>query len=110
MCLQEVDNKIFDYDLLPVFEKLGYDGVFDRKGGQVSEGVACFWNMKKFKKLKSSRMVLAESVINDPKFGDFLTAISQTDALKEQFVKRTTALQTVVLQSQRYIFTTFFRL
>ena len=56
MCLQEVDGKIFDGDLYPVFSTMKYDGVFDRKGGVVSEGVACFWNTEKFQILDSSRI------------------------------------------------------
>jgi 2',5'-phosphodiesterase len=99
MCLQEVDNKVFDGDLFPVFSAKGYDGVFDRKGGTVSEGAACFWNAAKFSKLDSSRMVLGEAVIEDPKFEDIKNAISANDKLKESFIGRTTALQTVILES-----------
>ena len=36
MCLQEVDKKIYDGDLSPVFSQHGFDGVFDLKGGVVT--------------------------------------------------------------------------
>lgn len=47
MCLQEVDAKIFDYDLVPVLGYRRMDGRFQRKG-QTAEGVATFWNRDKF--------------------------------------------------------------
>nr|CAD7454926.1 unnamed protein product [Timema tahoe] len=48
ICLQEVDSKIFDLDLTPVLGSVGYEGVFHRKGGTVSEGVACLFHKSKF--------------------------------------------------------------
>ena len=99
ICLQEVDNKIFDGDLNPVLSHEGFQGVFDRKGGQVSEGVACFWNSEKFELLKSSRMVLAERITEkDENFSDIISAIEGNQELFESMTKRTTALQAVVLK------------
>ena len=83
-----------------MFSSLKYDGVFDRKGGQVSEGVACLWNTDKFKLLHTSKIVLGEAVQENEKFKDILDVINTNEKLKEAFVKRTTALQTVVLESK----------
>lgn len=47
LCLQEVDAKIFDYDLVPVLGYAGYAGAFQRKG-QTAEGVAMFYDRKRF--------------------------------------------------------------
>ena len=62
MTLQEVDNKIYDGDLFPVLSEQGFDGIFDRKGGQVSEGTACFWNLDKFEKLDNFKIHLGKSL------------------------------------------------
>lgn len=48
MCLQEVDAKIFDYDFVPVFGYENYAGVYQRKG-TTSEGLATFYNCRRFK-------------------------------------------------------------
>nr|CAD7576669.1 unnamed protein product [Timema californicum] len=53
ICLQEVDSKIFDLDLTPVLGYVGYEGVFHRKGGTVSEGVACLFHKSKFSRLST---------------------------------------------------------
>lgn len=50
MCLQEVDEKIFKYDLVPVFDYRRMDGRFVKKGGDKgAEGEATFWNRDKFR-------------------------------------------------------------
>jgi 2',5'-phosphodiesterase len=102
MCLQEVDNKIFDGDLNPIFSQNEYEGAFSVKGGVVTEGLACFWNSDKFEKLNDSRMVLAEAVLDDDSFTDILGALNINEALKENFLRRTTALQTVILKSKNH--------
>lgn len=47
MCLCEVDDKIFDLDLTPVFESRKMKGTFQVKG-TTREGLATFWNTDKF--------------------------------------------------------------
>lgn len=48
MCMQEVDSKVFDLDLIPVLSKTGAQGVFSRKGN-ISEGLACIFRTNRFK-------------------------------------------------------------
>lgn len=48
MCLQEVDAKVFDYDLEPVFGFRNYAGTFQRKG-QTAEGLATYFNTDRFR-------------------------------------------------------------
>lgn len=47
VCLQEVDEKVFNRDLLPALRVEGLDGVYCAKGGQVTEGVAIFFRQTK---------------------------------------------------------------
>jgi len=49
MCLQEVDSKVFSNDLIPALSSVGFDGVFGKKGGAVSEGSACMFHKSRFK-------------------------------------------------------------
>jgi 2',5'-phosphodiesterase len=48
ICLQEVDKKVFNFDLEPFLSELGYSGLFNKKGGKVDEGVACFFRNDSF--------------------------------------------------------------
>lgn len=49
ICLQEVDVRVFERDLKRVFRTKNMDGVMAKKGGQVNEGVACFYNKSRLK-------------------------------------------------------------
>ena len=49
ICLQEVDSKVFDNDLLPTLSSVGYNGIFNKKGGTVSEGLACLFHESRFR-------------------------------------------------------------
>ena len=60
-----MDKKIFDGDLVPVFGNRGYEGVHDLKGGQVSEGVACFWRQNRFSCLQRRSIIVAEALQSD---------------------------------------------
>ena len=100
ICLQEVDNKVFDFDLLPILsEKDEFDGVFDRKGGQVSEGLACFWRTSKFKQLKKQKFILSDSLQSETHFEHMWNVVKCKEQLRERMLSRTTAIQIVVLES-----------
>lgn len=47
VCLQEVDAKIFDYDLVPVCGYWQLEGRFQRKGA-TAEGLATFFDRRRF--------------------------------------------------------------
>lgn len=98
MCMQEVDLKIFEGDLLPVFSSEGYDGVHDLKGGKVSEGVAAFWRNSRFRSIDHRRLVVADAIENEERFAHIKRCITENELLKDDILKRTTAVQTVVLE------------
>nr|CAD7199264.1 unnamed protein product [Timema douglasi] len=99
ICLQEVDSKIFDLDLTPVLGYVGYEGVFHRKGGTVSEGVACLFHKSKFRLLDTKSVVLAEELKTNSLFSDIWKKIEKNVALAERILARTTCLQCTVLES-----------
>jgi 2',5'-phosphodiesterase len=49
ICLQEVDSKVFTNDLIPTLSSVGFNGVFHKKGGAVSEGLTCMFHESRFK-------------------------------------------------------------
>ncbi|XP_046399751.1 2',5'-phosphodiesterase 12 [Ischnura elegans] len=70
ICLQEVDSKVFEFDLTPVLGSIGFDGVFQRKGGVV-EGLACFFHKSKFKLVKTCSVTLGREMESNPVFAEF---------------------------------------
>lgn len=102
ICLQEVDKKVFINDLEPVFANLDFESNFSIKGGLVAEGLACFYNAKRFKLLDSTRVVLAEHINTDPIYKEIWEKIKENEKLTERILQRTTAVQTTVLQSKEF--------
>ena len=68
VCLQEVDRKVFESDLRPVMAEQGFAGSLCLKGGQVSEGAACFYRKSRFELKRERRLILSEELLNDPVF------------------------------------------
>ena len=99
VCLQEVDRKVFEGDLKPVMSANGMEGKFCVKGGQVAEGLATFWRKSKFSMECSRRVVLSESLENNPAMNDIKEKTSAKAELWESIVARPTALQIVTLRS-----------
>ena len=105
VCLQEVDSKVFDFDLSVVLKQRGdFEGDFSKKGGQVSEGCACFWRRSKFELIFADRVILGERLQaatedSDP-LSDMLSRVRRNEQLSETMLQRTTALQVVALRSR----------
>lgn len=94
-----MDTKVFDFDLKPIFFALGYNGVFNKKGGQVSEGVACFVNVSKFKIVDTASYVVAEELRKNPLLADYWDIVKLKENLAKRVLDRTTSCQLVVLES-----------
>lgn len=99
MCLQEVDRKVFKYDLEPVLSHLGYGGVLYTKGNDVAEGLAFFYAKNRFILLDSVKLIFAEHIDKDPLFADIWERIKQNPKLAERILARTTTLQVNVVGS-----------
>lgn len=99
ICLQEVDTKIFELDLKPIFASLGFGAEFSKKGGQVSEGMACIYNKSKFKLVETSAYILAEELPKNPLMVDMWDAVQRNEELTKRIIERTTTCQILLLQS-----------
>ncbi|XP_044752653.1 2',5'-phosphodiesterase 12 [Coccinella septempunctata] len=100
ICLQEVDRKVYNHDLTPFFSRLGFEGDYAIKGGEVAEGVACFFSLEKFVKLESSRVVFSEHLDKDPIYSQIWEKISANEPLVTRIMDLKSTLQTVLLQSK----------
>nr|XP_023022672.1 2',5'-phosphodiesterase 12 [Leptinotarsa decemlineata] len=97
ICLQEVDRKVYKYDLQTVLEHLGYGSELSLKGGEVAEGLALFYSKERFRLLETNRLVLSEHISTDEQFSDIWEKISTNDKLASRILDRSTTLQTSVL-------------
>jgi len=97
LCLQEVDSKVFNTYLEPTFARLGFSGVFAKKGGDVSEGMSCIFNSRKFKHVESYNYILSQELPTNSLLSDLWCTVQQNEKLKERLLKRTTACQIVVM-------------
>lgn len=101
MCLQEVDAKIFDYDLQPLF--IGgaggrFGGSFQRKG-TTAEGLATFYNRQRFQLIERYGCTLGENIPKLAVFADIWQAIDRNRQLAERICERSTAVQVTVLRA-----------
>ncbi|XP_022919250.2 2',5'-phosphodiesterase 12 [Onthophagus taurus] len=99
ICLQEVDKKVYNYDLTSLFSMLNYGSVFSLKGNSVAEGLACFYDKSRFEFLESSSIILAEQLEKLQIFFNIAEKVAQNERLLKRILQRTTALQIVVLKS-----------
>ncbi|XP_032687861.1 2',5'-phosphodiesterase 12-like [Odontomachus brunneus] len=97
ICLQEVDRKIYEYDLLPSLSMLNYDGVYVTKN-EISEGLAMFFNNERFEILKVESSVMSHNV-DSPRFNAVWTKI-ENEKMKERFLNRNTTIQVMTLRSK----------
>lgn len=98
LCMQEVDAKVFEGDLGMALTKSGMQGVLGLKGGQVAEGVACFFRTDRFSLMHQHTVVLAEILDKEPTLSDLYQAVSANQQLMTLLMERTTAVQLLVLR------------
>lgn len=99
ICLQEVQERVFEYDLLPVFKKFDFHGFYMRKGGKRYEGLATFVRSSKFRVIFNKGILLNEVVKEKNIFSDLLTKVSGNYKDMSKLLAQDTALQTVLLEN-----------
>ncbi len=98
VCLQEVDGKVFDLDLIPVLRKFDYAGTFKPKGA-TAEGLATFFNSKKFSMVKNDGINIGENICTLDIFNDLWTKIKDNEPLVTRITERSTAVQVTTLKT-----------
>ncbi|KAL2745648.1 hypothetical protein V1477_006039 [Vespula maculifrons] len=97
ICLQEVDNKIYDNDLMPTLSLLQYKSMFNTKS-ESSEGLAIFFNEERFEQLSFDCTVIGHNT-EMPKFALIWSKI-QNEKVKKRFLQRNTTAQVIALRSR----------
>lgn len=90
---------MFKYDLDSILGHLHYGSDMALKGGEVAEGLAFFYNKKRFKHIESKRIVFSECIEQDPLYADIWAKISQNEKLAKRILDRSTTLQINVVES-----------
>ncbi|KAK7113661.1 hypothetical protein V1264_012910 [Littorina saxatilis] len=99
ICLQEVDRKVFENELLPSLDLLGYTGSLKVKGQQGCEGVAIFIHRDKFRIVSQEDVSLTEMMLSDPACSDLRASVEKLPKLQAKMDERSTVLQTMVVES-----------
>ena len=90
ICLQEVDKSFFNHSLAPFLKaKQRLHGELCLKAGNLSEGLATFYNEKKFRLLEQQRHVFTELIADDPLFDDIRLAIETNEQLSKRIDLKT---------------------
>ncbi|XP_039479143.1 2',5'-phosphodiesterase 12 [Drosophila santomea] len=99
LCLQEVDQRIFDFDLKEILEQppYNYHGVMAPKG-KCAEGVAIFYRNSRFELLDSQVLHLGSNIPVLPVFESLWNKVKVNAQLAERICDRSTTLQTCLLR------------
>ncbi|ESO96768.1 hypothetical protein LOTGIDRAFT_201951 [Lottia gigantea] len=97
ICLQEVDAKCFDYQLVPALSVLGFKGIFKPKTGS-SEGAALFYQESKLRLLEQHDIDITPEIKTGSIYSDIWQKVSELPALKTFFEDRTNILQMGVFE------------
>ncbi|XP_034106923.1 2',5'-phosphodiesterase 12 [Drosophila albomicans] len=104
LCLQEVDIKIFDYDLQPVLAE-DFQGIMTPKG-KVAEGIALFYRTSRFELLNTYVLHLGDNISSLPIFAPLWQKIKHNEQLATRICDRSTTLQLCLFQlkgTKRYV-------
>ena len=98
ICLQECGFKLFENNLQPALETMGFEGLMRCKGGETPEGEATFFCKSKFSLITRHDIVLKEALLNDPAQAAILDHVSPIPILLETLTKRNTVVQLSILK------------
>ncbi|XP_011313372.1 2',5'-phosphodiesterase 12 isoform X2 [Fopius arisanus] len=98
LCLQEVDKKVYECDLMPALSSLNYSGTFTTKG-DTREGLAVFYDQNRFQMLDKKCIVMGKNIEVNQAFSRIWDKIHNEKA-RQCFLERNTSLLIVTLQSR----------
>lgn len=98
ICLQECGFKLFNNNLSPALETMGFEGLLRCKGGEVPEGEATFFRKSKFTLISQHDIILNEALLEDPAQEVVLDHISAMPILLQTLQKRNTVVQLYILK------------
>lgn len=100
-CMQEVDFKVFDGDMIPFLGEQSMSGVHNKKG-TTPEGVATFYRNDRFELLENHGFNIGETVKTHPACDELWQKLQYNEKLIERLTDRATTLQVVILRSKEF--------
>ena len=93
LCLQEVDESIYEAYLQPVLRELGYEGRFDRKRNEGNrEGCALFWNVADFEEVLEQQpyciSALVPTTMHWPSDASILAMLDERPDVREVLIDK----------------------
>lgn len=98
ICLQECGFKLFQNNLSPALETMGFESLLKCKAGEVPEGEATFFRKSKFSLVSQHDIVLNEVLLEDPAQEVVLDHVSALPILLETLRKRNAIVQLSILK------------
>lgn len=92
ICMQEVDEKIFEIDLTLLLGQHGLTGCYKKKG-DAGEGLATFYDDEKFSLVRKYGFNLAEELDTLPCFTKLFKKVKKNKKLADRILDLGTALQ-----------------
>lgn len=99
ICLQEVDFKVFDLDLIPFLEEKQMVGIHNKKG-TTPEGLATFWRTDRFELIENYGLNIGETAKTHPACQELWQKLQYNEKLVERVSVRSTTLQIAILRSK----------
>lgn len=99
ICLQEVDWKIFHFDLKPILKTIHMMGNYIGKE-TTSEGLVTFYDTRRFKLIEETKFIIGESIRHKKSFERIWTEICENTMLVDRLTELPTTLQVTALQSK----------
>lgn len=100
-CMQEVDFKIFDGDLIPFLSEQNMHGVHNKKG-TTPEGVATFFRTDRFELMEHHGVAIGDAIKNNPACEILYKKIEGNEKLITRICDLGTTLQVVMLKSKEF--------
>lgn len=98
ICLQEVDQKVFQHYYRNKFLEKNYKAYFHRKGNRLPEGLVCAYDTNRFSLISIKHVVLSLEIKKKEKFKQIKYILNTNRVLKEELLKQPTSLQYCVLK------------
>lgn len=100
-CMQEVDFKVFDGDLVPFLSEQTMSGVHNKKG-TTPEGVATFYRTDRFELVENFALSIGEVAQSNAACQELFEKIRCNEKLIERFTDLHTTLQVVIFKSKEF--------
>ncbi|CAL1284914.1 unnamed protein product [Larinioides sclopetarius] len=98
ICLQEVEDRVFERDLEPILNLKGYSGYYTKKGGHRYEGAATFFRTSKFRFKRKYDILLNRIVKEKHIYGELFSKVAGNLKDMNKLLSQNSVLQLLLLE------------